>query len=35
MSCISFGEERKEDASAQEILGTPVDIRDKLKGIWD
>jgi DNA helicase-2/ATP-dependent DNA helicase PcrA len=33
MECVAFGEERTEDAP--EITGPPVDIRDKLKGLWD
>jgi DNA helicase-2/ATP-dependent DNA helicase PcrA len=33
MEIVAFGEERKEDAP--EIAGPPIDIRDKLKGLWD
>jgi DNA helicase II / ATP-dependent DNA helicase PcrA len=33
MELVAFGEERKEDAP--EITGAPIDIRDKLKGLWD
>jgi DNA helicase-2/ATP-dependent DNA helicase PcrA len=33
MELVTFGEEPKQDAA--EITGPPVDIRDKLKRIWD
>jgi DNA helicase-2/ATP-dependent DNA helicase PcrA len=33
MALVSFGEERKADAP--EITGPPIDIRDKLKSLWD
>jgi DNA helicase-2/ATP-dependent DNA helicase PcrA len=33
MELVAFGEERREDVP--EITGSSVDIRDKLKGLWD
>jgi len=33
MECVPFGEEPREDVP--EISGPPIDIRDKLKGLWD
>jgi hypothetical protein len=33
MELVTFGEERKEDGPA--ISGPPVDIRDKMKEMWD